>query len=190
MLNYLLPALFLLVQDPAPAPPATAVAVEAPVVPAGQETPAAPAPAAPTPAEAKPAAVTPAAKGKDLKPLSFLSQEFKFRWDQYMALGAEVDGLKINSIFFNKRTMPLFKGAEFGTRAVVEVTNTSSDTRTPGFAVAVFDADNRLLGVASGGPKIGGVSAGATETFDLSFHQVVERIPRADHFILAVELTN
>jgi hypothetical protein len=44
--------------------------------------------------------------------------------------------------------------------------------------------------VASGGPKIGGVGAGETETYELSFHQVVERIPRADHFILAVELTN
>ena len=86
--------------------------------------------------------------------------------------------------------MNLFRSAEFGTRAVVEVTNTSGTTRVPGFAVAVFDADNQLLGVASGGPKIGGVSAGETETYELNFHQVVERIPRADHFILAVELTN
>jgi hypothetical protein len=175
MLNLMLPALFLLAQDPAPAPPAA---------PAAQETEAvlaAPA-AAPKPA----AKATPA----DLKPLSFFSHQFKFRWDQFLPLTAEVDGLRINSIFFNKRTMSLFKGAEFGTRAVVDVTNTSSVTRTPGFAVAVFDADNRLLGVASGGPKIGGVRAGETESFELSFHQVVERIPRADHFILAVELTN
>ncbi len=170
MLNLMLPALFPLAQDPAPAPPAA---------PAAQETEAVPA--------AQPAAKTKAAA--DLKPLSFFSRQFKFRWDQFLPLTAEVDGLRINSIFFNKRTMSLFKGAEFGTRAVVDVTNTSSVTRTPGFAVAVFDADNRLLGVASGGPKIGGVRAGETESFELSFHQVVERIPRADHFILAVELT-
>lgn len=56
--------------------------------------------------------------------------------------------------------------------------------------MAVFDSDNRLLGVATGGPKIGGIRAGDTETFDLSFHQVVERIPRGDHFFLSVELTD
>jgi len=162
MLNLLIPALFLLAQDPAQA---------APPAPAAQQAPA------------------PARTG-NLKPLSFFSQKFAFHWDQSMPLNAELDGLKINSIYFNKRTMNLFRSAEFGTRAVVEVTNSARDTRVPGFAVAVFDADNRLLGVASGGPKIGGVRAGDTDTFELSFHQVVERIPRADHFILSVELTN
>jgi len=107
-----------------------------------------------------------------------------------MPLNVELDGLKVNSIFFNKRTMTLFKSAEFGTRAVVEVTNTSGASRVPGFAVAVFDKENQLLGVASGGPRIGGVGAGQTETFTLSFSNVYERIPRADHYILTVELTN
>jgi hypothetical protein len=168
MLNLMLPTLFLLAQASQAPPPAT---------PAAQSEPAAPAPTA----QPKP---------QNSKPLSFFSQQFKFRWDQFLPLNAEVDGLRINSVFFNKRTMSLFKGAEFGTRAVIEVTNTSSETRVPGFALAVFDADNRLLGVASGGPKIGGVRAGTTETFELSFHQVVERIPRADHFFLTVELTD
>jgi len=107
-----------------------------------------------------------------------------------VALAAEVDGLKLNSIFFNKRTLTLIKSAEFGTRAVVSVTNSAAATRVPGFAVAVFDAEDRLLGVASGGPKIGGVPAGQTETFNLSFSQVVDRIPKADHFYLTVELSN
>jgi len=189
MLNLMLPALFLLAQAPAPAPPAEVVTQESVPAPATQPSPK-PAAKPDAPAAARPEAAKAAAKPEDLKPLSFFSQQFKFRWDQFMPLTAEVDGLRINSIFFNKRTMSLFKGAEFGTRAVIDVTNTSNGTRTPGFAVAVFDAEDRLLGVASGGPKIGGISAGTTETFDLSFHQVVERIPRADHFYLTVELTN
>jgi len=189
MLNLLLPAL-LLVQAPAPAPASSAqetIAVPSPEPqPAPQPAPAAaPQPAVPPAPEAAP----PPAAGKQ-KPLSFFSQRFKFRWDQFLPLTAEVDGLRINSIFFNKRSLGFLKGAEFGTRAVVDVTNTASTTRTPGFAVAVFDAQDRLLGVASGGPKLGGVRAGETESFDLSFHQVLERIPRADHFYLAVELTN
>jgi len=184
MLNLLLPALILLAQ---PAPPAADLPTEnvaAPVVPT---------PAASTPAPAKaaapaPAAATPAAPGS--KSLSFFSERYPFRWDQLIQLPAEVDGLKVNSIFFNKRTLTILKSADFGTRAVVAVTNTASATRVPGFAVALFDAEDRLLGVASGGPKIGGVPPGGTETFDLSFHQVLERIPKADHFYLAVELTN
>jgi len=191
MLNVLLPALFLLAQTTPPAKPPSEE-VQGPSTPAPAASATAPVPAAPAaPAAVPPEAPKPAAKAKDnAKPLSFFSQQFKFHWDQFMPLTAEVDGLKINSIFFNKRTMSLFRGAEFGTRAVVDVTNTANTTRTPGFAVAVFDAENRLLGVASGGPKIGGVPAGETQAFDLSFHQVVERIPRADHFILTVELTN
>ncbi len=169
MRNILLPALLLLA-------PAGAVSA------AAQATPPAAQAEAPKP-EAK-------AAPQELKSLSFFSKRFPFRWDKLMPLDAEVDGLKINSIYFNKRTMSLLKGAEFGTRAVVEVTNTASVTRVPGFAVAVFDSDDNLVGVATGGPKIGGVRSMDTESFDLSFHQVVERIPRADHFYLSVELTD
>jgi hypothetical protein len=161
MLTTILPALFLLAQNPAPAP-----------------------------APAPPPATTEAAKPQDPKPLSFLSERHPFAWDQVIKLDSEVDGLRLKSIFFNKRTVSLLKGAEFGTRAVLEVTNGASSTRVPGFAVAVFDSDDRLLGVATGGPRIGGVPAGATETFDLSFSKVNERIPRADHFYLTVELTD
>lgn len=184
MFTALLPTLLLLAQNPVPQDPASppAVLVQDPATPAVAGAPAAP--AAPTPTQP---AVKPQA---GQQPLSFYSQRFPFHWDQFMPLKAEVDGLRINSIFFNKRTMTLFKSAEFGTRAVIEVTNTASAKRVPGFAVAVFDAQNRLLGVASGGPKLGGVQPGDTESFDLNFHQVVERVPRADHFVLAVELTN
>ena len=139
-----------------------------------------------------PAPVAPVATGKNGQPLSFFAQRFPFRWDQFMPLTAEVDGLKINSIFFNRRAFrsgPL-KGKGLGTRAQIEVTNTSKTARIPGFAVAVFDAEDRLLGVATGGTRVGSVRPGDTETFDLSFHQVLERLPRGDHFFLTVELTD
>jgi hypothetical protein len=184
MITLLLPALLLLAPVPVSQPeevPTEAVQADAP-----PQFPAQPQPQAPPQAAAP--SQQPAAK--DLKPLSFFSQRFTFRWDQLIPLTVDVDGLRINSIYFNKRTLTLFKSAEFGTRAVVAVTNTASTTRTPGFAVAVFDAENRLLGVASGGPKVGGIPAGDTQTFDMSFHQVIERIPRGDHFVFTVELTN
>jgi len=101
-----------------------------------------------------------------------------------------VDGLRVDSIYFNKRETTVWplKGADFGTRAKVKVTNTSGRSRIPGFAVAVFDAEDRLVGVATGGTKIGSVGAGTTETFDLNFRYVLERLPKGATFFLSIEL--
>lgn len=147
-------------------------------------------PAAPTttPMPPQPAAATEA--GKDLKPLSFFSQRFDYKWDTLLPVNYEVDGLKVATIFFNRRQVtswPL-KGADFGARAQVEVTNTTNQPRIPGFAVAVFDAENRLLGVASGGARVGNIGPGKTETFDLNFSKVTERLPLGTYFYLSVEL--
>ena len=54
--------------------------------------------------------------------------------------------------------------------------------------VAVLDKDGNLLGVASGGTKLGTVKPGDTETFDLNFTQVKERLSKGDRFLLAIEL--
>jgi hypothetical protein len=140
------------------------------------------------PAPAKAPEPAPAAR-----PLSFSSWKLPFRWDVLIPVeGVEVDGLKVTSIYFNKRETKVWplKGADFGTRAKIEVTNTAGSTRTPGFSVAVFDAEDRLLGTATGGSKIGGVRPGTKETFDLNFRQVLERLPKGDHFYLSIELTD
>ena len=145
-------------------------------------------PATPPPAPAQVAADTahPAA-------LSFYSETFPFAWDRIIPLPADLDGLRVKSIFFNKRIVEpgffnIFQGAEFGTRAQVEVTNTGKYPKVPGFAVAVLDKDGRLLGVASGGTKLGTVKPGETETFDLNFTQVKERLAKGERFILSIEL--
>jgi hypothetical protein len=147
----------------------------------GLQTPAA------NPAPAQPAV----AAGQDLKPLSFHSQRFPYKWDTLLPIHIEVDGLKVNTIFFNRRQVrswPL-TGADFGARAQVEVTNNSTRPRVPGFAVAVFDAEDRLLGVGTGGAKVGSVAPETTETFDLNFMRVNERLPLGAYFYLTVELT-
>jgi hypothetical protein len=110
-------------------------------------------------------------------------------------MNLNLDGLKVEQIFFNKRVVKpgffnLLKGAEFGTRAQVQVTNASRFPKIPGFAVAVLDKEGHLLGVASGGTKVGTIKPGETETFDLNFTQVNERLSKGDHFLLAIELRN
>lgn len=148
----------------------------------------------PAPTQSPVAATSPAAQAPTA-PLSYFSDSFPFAWDRVIPLSIDVDGLKVKSIFFDKRVVQsgffnVLKGAEFGTRAQVEVTNTSKYPKVPGFVVAVVDKDGRLLGAASGGTKVGTIKPGETETFDLNFTQVKERIASGDRFLLAIELRN
>lgn len=122
--------------------------------------------------------------------LSFFSGTFPFHWNQLQTLDVNVDGLKVTSLAIGKREprSKLFQGPNYGSRALIQVTNTSKKPRTPGFAIAVFDQQGRLLGAANGGTKIGTVKPGTTETFDLAFFQVKDRLPKGDHYVLSVEL--
>ena len=168
-------------------PPPVAAPVQAPAqssAPAVPSKPSAPEPPPPAVGAAPPIAAA---------PLAFFSESFAYAWDRTIPLTINLDGLKVNSIFFNKRTLQpgffnLLKGAEFGTRAQIEVTNTGKVPKVPGFAVAVLDKSGRLLGVASGGTKFGTVEPGETETFDLNFSQVKERLAFGDRFLLVIEL--
>jgi hypothetical protein len=130
------------------------------------------------------------AQDPGLAPLSFGSARFDYRWNRIIPLDMAVDELRVKTIFFNKREIAkgFLKGAQFGTRAQVEVENLSSQPKNPSFAVAVFDANGGLIGVASGGNKIGTVKPGKTETFDLNFFQVTERLQRGTHFFICIEL--
>ncbi len=122
--------------------------------------------------------------------LSFTSETLPYRWNEVLPLSLNVDGLKITSISFAKREPKnkLLQGPDYGSRALIQVTNTAAKPRTPGFAIAVFDKEGRLLGAANGGTKIGTVKPGESESFFLSFFQVKERLPKGDHYVLSVEL--
>ncbi|WLT31075.1 hypothetical protein [Geothrix sp. PMB-07] len=190
MQTLLLAALLGLPQEPPmqiPPPPQ-----EAPAPKEEKAAPSAPQTAGPAPAKpAAPVAQAPASNA----PLSYFSESYSYAWDRIIPLSINLDGLKVSKIFFNKRVVEpgffnILKGAEFGTRAQVEVTNTGRYPKIPGFAVAVVDKEGRLLGVASGGTKVGTVKPGETETFDLNFSQVKERLASGDKFYLAIELRN
>jgi hypothetical protein len=132
----------------------------------------------------------PAQSPEQQAPLSFGSAKFNYHWDRIIPLDMSVDELRVKTIFFNKREIAkgFLKGAQFGTRAQVEIENTSNQPKNPGFAVAVFDVNDNLIGVATGGNKIGIVKPGKTEKFDLNFFQVTERLQRGTYFYICVEL--
>ena len=127
---------------------------------------------------------------KELVPLSFACKRFDFYWNQLIPIKIEVDGLIVKSLTFNKKKLSIFKNIEFGTKATVIVTNNTNNIRVPGFAVAIFDAENRLLGVASGGPRVGGIQPGQNAVFNLTFDNVVERITKGSYFYFSVELNS
>jgi len=124
------------------------------------------------------------------KALSFVSQRLNYHWDQLLPLQVEVDGIKVNSIFFNRKEVKILKTLELGARAQLDVTNTTGKARRPGFAVAVFDKEDRLLGASCGGPRFARLGPGETNTFDLDFSHVVERLPNGAYFVLSVELAD
>lgn len=130
------------------------------------------------------------AEAKPLQSFSFASGSFGYFWDKLIPVELEVDGLVVKTIYFNEREPKsrFLKGRKFGYRAQLEVKNTSTKPRTPGFAVAVLDEEGRLLGAATGGTKFGAVKPGETETFDLNFYQVKQRLRRGAKFLLSVEL--
>jgi hypothetical protein len=136
--------------------------------------------------------VCPHAVSQESSSLGFESKKFHYHWDRLIPLDFSVDGLQVKTIFFNNRELNrgVLKGAQFGTRARVEVENTSDKPKNPGFAVAVFDEKDNLLGVASGGTKIGVLKPGKTDAFDLNITQVKERLQRGSYFVISVELVN
>lgn len=170
---------------PPPPPPPTAPD-QTPAAPHHEHTPFKPLPEGSTPAGAP----APSASSTPAAPLSFGGGSYKFYWNATIPMDLDVDGLKVSEVYFNVRRSRYswLKDAEFGTRAHVTVTNTSKRPRVPGFAVAVLDADGKLLGVASGGTKVGTVAPGETEDFDLNFTQVKERLPKGATFLFSMEL--
>lgn len=176
-------------------PPTETLRVPSPPPPTApaQQSPA-PKPAArPAAPERKPEAA-PAAPARSADPasLSFFSDSFQYYWDRTIPMDVTVDGLKITEIYFNvrKSRYKILSGPTLGSRAHLTVSNTSTHDLVPGFAVAVFDGQGKLLGVASGGTKLGTVKAGETEEFDLNFSQVKNRLPKGEKFTLSVELRN
>jgi hypothetical protein len=159
---------------------------QAPAVPAQSHLPKVEA----TPASAQVDAASQPKEAKPIQSFSFGSATYAFAWDQLLPVDLDVDGLRVKTIFFNEREPKnrFLKGRKFGFRAQLEVKNTSPKPRTPGFVVAVLDEEGRLLGAASGGTRFGTVKAGETETFDLNFFQVKQRLRRGAKFLFSIEL--
>ena len=71
--------------------------------------------------------------------------------------------------------------------AEVAVSNTSADPRKVGLALALFDEEGRLLGVASGGSKLASIKPGRQKSFILIFDDVNMQAHRTTTFQVSME---
>ncbi len=130
------------------------------------------------------AAVAPVARG------SLLSKTYNFKSDVTLEIGAATEeGLRIDSVRF---LLPSTLGGRlFRTGGLVNVevalSNTASTGQRVGIAVALFDEQGRLVGVASGGSRWVPIKPDRQKLFRLVFDDVNGEAYRAKTFQISVE---
>jgi hypothetical protein len=119
-----------------------------------------------------------------------LSKSFQFKRGTVLEVGlATDDGLRIDNIRFD---FPSTVGGRLIrtsglVRADVAVSNTSTVTHKVGIALALFDEESRLVGVASGGSRVSGLKGGRQRTYKLVFDSVNAEAFKAKTFQVSVE---
>ena len=119
-----------------------------------------------------------------------VSRQFEFREDVTLEIGvATDDGLRLDSVHF---ALPRSAGSAHprtaGLSAVqIALSNTSEQSHMVGVALAVFDAEGRLVGVASGGSKLLPLKPERQKTYTLVFNHVNGGMHRAKTFRITLE---
>ena len=75
-------------------------------------------------------------------------------------------------------------------RAQVVVSNLGADARKVGLAIALYDDEDRLLAVASGGSKLASIKPDRARTYSLVFEGVFAEALRATTFQISLEEKN
>jgi hypothetical protein len=75
-------------------------------------------------------------------------------------------------------------------RAQVVVSNLASEPRKIGLAIALFDDQDRLLAVASGGSRLASIKPDRSRSFSLTFDGVFAEANRATTFQISLEAKN
>ena len=119
-----------------------------------------------------------------------LSKSYNFKKDVTLAIGeTNLDGLRLDTVRF---TLPATVGGNHmrtGGLPKVEValSNTSDASRRLGVAIALFDAEGRMVGVASGGSRFAPLKGNRQKTYKLIFDDLNEDAYRAATFQISVE---
>jgi hypothetical protein len=97
---------------------------------------------------------------------------------------ANADGLRLDALQVELPRPDLPGG---GVRLQVALTNTGEVPRRAGVAVALFDDQGRLVGVASGGSRMVALRPGQTKFYTLDVDHVVAEAARATKLRVSME---
>ncbi len=117
------------------------------------------------------------------------SKAYTFKPDTTLQIGADMpQGLRLDSVEFVLPNADGTQGALFaGAKARVSISNLGTASAKLGVAVAVTDADGRLVGVGSGGTKLFPLRAGRQIVYTLSVDGVSAELSKGTVFRISVE---
>jgi len=119
------------------------------------------------------------------------SKAYAFKPDTILEVGTEIPGgLRLDSVEFALPKEGAERGGLFaGPKVKVGISNLGTSAVKIGVAIAVTDADGRLVGVASGGTKLFPVRADRAIVYSLSINGVRSELANGTVFRISVEPT-
>ncbi len=123
---------------------------------------------------------------------AMVSKKFQFKVGTTLEVGEDIEGgIRLDSVQFN---LPAAGKAGLISRvsgipeAIVAISNMSKQAHKVGIAVAVFDKDGRLLGVANGGSALRGIKPYRQVGYRLVFDGVNAELADGVTFQISVEI--
>jgi len=117
------------------------------------------------------------------------SKAYAFKVNTKLQVGTEVPGgLRLDSVeFILPKTDPAQTPTFGGPKVKVSISNLGKTSVTVAIAIAVMNADGRLVGVASGGTKLFPLRAERQMEYSLDFGGVNSELAQGATFHLSVE---
>jgi hypothetical protein len=114
------------------------------------------------------------------------SKRYRFSANQNLTIELSAGGTAVRSVLFE------FPGAVMGFRsshrAKVKVVNEGEQSVKLGLSIALFDDQDRLVGVATAGTRGISLKPGEESDFNLPFHNLTEHLESAAFFFIAIEI--
>lgn len=127
----------------------------------------------------------PEGAGTPPSPLTTNSALYKFEPNKLLGLDLAVGEVRAEAVRFEwPATLMRVKTAY---KATVKVANGSSHQVRVGIAIALYDADGRLIGAGTTGTTLGTVDPGDAAQFTVEFNHVSQRLEEASKFHIALE---
>jgi len=122
-----------------------------------------------------------------------LSKRYQFKSGVVLEMSASNQrGLRLDTVMFQmpETVEGRLTVASGLLRAQVVVSNLAAESRKVGLAIALYDDEDRLLAVASGGSKLASIKPDRARTYSLVFEGVFAEALRATTFQISLEEKN